>query len=198
MTFGLGKSEGHRTWRPGALAEQLRDEEVSQVVKGAANSSTLSKSRARGGSDSLAIALDLRTDPRLAFGNYDQQFCNLLRRVGLLVCMHRLRRHIIQTHWNATTPAHAARAGRCSRHLVLAAPPPNTTAVEVGRLEASTGARGPGSEAAQELLAQLRKVAGENGCDSILPGPPEESLAATSSGTPMYETTQTAVCFVNR
>ena len=96
------------------------------------------------------------------------------------------------------TPPHPLTPRAPEGVVVLAAPPPNTTAVEVGRLEASTGARGPGSEAAQELLAQLRKVAGENGCDSILPGPPEESLAATSSGTPMYETTQTAVCFVNR
>ena len=96
------------------------------------------------------------------------------------------------------TPPHALTPRTPEGVVVLAAPPPNAIAVEVGRLEASTGVSAPGSEAAQDLLAQLLKVAGENGCDSILPGPPEEALAATSSGTPLYKTTQTAVCFVNR
>ncbi len=96
------------------------------------------------------------------------------------------------------TPPHPLTPRVPEAVVVLAGPPPQAAAVEIGRIEALTGARGPGGEAEQELLAQLRKVAGENGCESILVGPAEESLAATSAGTPMHRTRQSAICFVNR
>ena len=96
------------------------------------------------------------------------------------------------------TPPHPVSPRASGTVLVLTGPPPLSQAVEIGRIEASTGVRGPGSEVALELLDRIRTVAGENGCDSILVGPAEESLAATSGGTPMHRTRQSAICFVNR
>lgn len=82
--------------------------------------------------------------------------------------------------------------------VVLTAPPTGNAAIEIGRIDASSGAHGPLSNGKREVLDALRKTAGENGCDSILVSNTEESLFATSNGTPMYKTHQHAVCFVNR
>ena len=81
---------------------------------------------------------------------------------------------------------------------VLTALPPGSNAVEVGQMDAASGTHAPTSDGKAEALAQLQKVAGENGCDAIVLSEPVEDLFATSNGTPLYKTHQHAVCFVNR
>lgn len=81
---------------------------------------------------------------------------------------------------------------------VFNAPPPNPPSVEIGRLHAASGTHAPSGDGSAEVLAQLRLVAGENGCDFIVVGAPSEELFATSNGTPLYKTHQAATCFVTR
>src|SRR6187431_1801291 len=95
-------------------------------------------------------------------------------------------------------PPHATSARSPESVALLNAPPPADVAVEIGRLEAASGTHAPTGDGKPEALAQLRKVAGENGCDAIVISEPEEDLFATSNGTPLYKTHQHAICFVNR
>jgi hypothetical protein len=46
------------------------------------------------------------------------------------------------------------------------------------------------------VLKMLRQLAAENGCDAIFPGSTDEKLYATSNGTPLYRTWQSAACFM--
>ena len=76
-----------------------------------------------------------------------------------------------------------------------AAPAAGRSPVEIGRLEARSSAHPPTGDGLQDVLGRLRQAAGEHGCDVIVPSATTESLFATSNGTPLYRTHQTAQCF---
>jgi len=95
-------------------------------------------------------------------------------------------------------PPHPVAAHPPETVRILAAIPPQAAAVTIGRIEASSSVHSPIGDGKEEVFEELRRAAGENGCDSILLEAPEDSLFATSNGTPMYKTHQQAWCFVNR
>ncbi len=60
-------------------------------------------------------------------------------------------------------------------------------------MDASSRPHTPLGDGNEEALDQLRKIAGENGCDFIVASAPKEKLFATSNGTPLYKTHQAAI-----
>ena len=95
-------------------------------------------------------------------------------------------------------PPHPTSARNPDSVALLDAPPTAAVAVEIGRMQADSGTHAPTSDGKAEALAQLRMLAGQNGCDAIMISEPTEELFATSNGTPLYKTHQRAICFVNR
>lgn len=79
---------------------------------------------------------------------------------------------------------------------VAGAPASARNPVEIGRVDASSSAHPPTGNGLEDVLERLRKMAGEHGCDLIVLSAPTESLFATSNGTPLYRTHQSARCFV--
>lgn len=71
-------------------------------------------------------------------------------------------------------------------------------AVEIGILTATSNAHTQMSDERGRVLRQLLKLAATTGCDAILPGPPSEDFYGSSSGTPLFQTIQTASCLVYR
>jgi hypothetical protein len=70
--------------------------------------------------------------------------------------------------------------------------------VELGQIKAASGVHPPTGDGKDEVLAQLKEIAGEHGCEAIVVNEPEEDLYATSNGTPLYKTHQRARCFAKR
>jgi hypothetical protein len=68
--------------------------------------------------------------------------------------------------------------------------------VEVGVIKATSSAHPPTGDGREDVLGRLRKSAGDHGCDAIVLSTTEESLFATSNGTPLYRAHQSARCFV--
>jgi hypothetical protein len=95
----------------------------------------------------------------------------------------------------ASSP-HALAPKRPEAVGIAGAPAPTRNPVEIGRIEASSSAHPPTGDGVEGVLERLRKIAGEHGCDVIVPSATTESLFATSNGTPLYRTHQTAQCFV--
>jgi hypothetical protein len=95
-------------------------------------------------------------------------------------------------------PPHALSPKAPSAVEVADTPPTARNPVEIGRVEASSSTHASTGNGHADALDQLRKEAGAHGCDVIVVGPSKESLAATSAGTPLYRTHETARCFVYR
>ncbi len=93
-------------------------------------------------------------------------------------------------------PPHALSPKAPSAVEIADKPPTERNPVEIGRVEASSGVHAPTGDGHADALDQLRKEAGAHGCDVIVLGPSKESLAATSGGTPLYRTHETARCYV--
>jgi hypothetical protein len=70
--------------------------------------------------------------------------------------------------------------------------------VEIGVIERESGMHSPLGDSSIEVFDDVRKTAGEHGCDTIAVRKPEERLGATSNGTPLYSTVQQATCYVKR
>jgi hypothetical protein len=73
---------------------------------------------------------------------------------------------------------------------------PSRPHVQIGVLKVKTSTHPPTSNGADAALTMLRQLAAENGCDAIFPGSTDEKLYATSNGTPLYRTWQSAACFM--
>jgi hypothetical protein len=69
--------------------------------------------------------------------------------------------------------------------------------VEVGTVEAKSGAHAPTSTDKEEALGELRELAAKHGCEVVLVGDPHEELYATSNGTPLYKTKVEGRCYVS-
>jgi hypothetical protein len=61
-----------------------------------------------------------------------------------------------------------------------------------------SGTHTPLDDGKVEVLTQLLAAAGEQGCDAIVLGVAEEKIFATSNGTPLYKTHQSASCLVDK
>lgn len=75
---------------------------------------------------------------------------------------------------------------------------PTRPVIEIGTLDGQSDAHAmkAGEEGIREVLLELRRVAGQQGCSAIVLGSPEEHLFATSNGTPLYKVHQQARCLV--
>lgn len=72
------------------------------------------------------------------------------------------------------------------------------SAVDIGILKGDSDVHplGAGEAGRREVLFELRKAAGQQGCSAILVETPAEHLFATSNGTPLFKVYQTAHCLV--
>jgi hypothetical protein len=79
---------------------------------------------------------------------------------------------------------------------VVDASPAGRNAIEIGTFKATSSAHPPTGDGHEDVLARLRRAAGERGCDAIVLSAIEQKLYATSNGTPLYRAHQSARCLV--
>jgi len=81
---------------------------------------------------------------------------------------------------------------------IVTVTPNDPNLVEIGVIEGRSGMHSPLGDSSVVVFDDVRKAAGEHGCDTIAVRKPEERLGATSNGTPLYSTVQQATCYVKR
>lgn len=113
--------------------------------------------------------------------------------VGLLGCS-------ASAQFTRTAPSPYATVPRSPDDVVVIekGDTPLQSAVDIGIVKGDSDAHplGAGEAGRREVLRELRKVAGQQGCSTILVEPPRERLFATSNGTPLFKVYQTAHCLV--